>query len=227
MVKIKPRIIATLLRFRGYHNVPQLIMHFESHIWGLMEAETGDNFTASDFFTRKHPSCPKPFLRELSISVEQALSKFIFVAPRIRRNICVLDMFHKRVLGKCHPSFNLLLPWHSSRFDVPRAFGHDKQLYGHNVEEIYCQSLWDRLISAIIDAYNILPQHNYDASSAKIFQQFLIHIVRTRCQQDNQNWPSSFCGRVYGQQPILSHCNLLNNSHARFIDKSRETSWAN
>ena len=137
-------------------------------------------------------------MRELDISVEQALLKFNFASPQIRRNIGILGLLHKRVLGKCHPSFNLLLPWYSSRFDVPRGLGHDKQLYGHNVEVTHCQVLWDRSIFAMTDVYNNLPQHTVDASSVKIFQQYLIHIVRTRCQQGDHNWLSSLCGRAYG-----------------------------
>ena len=133
------------------------------------------------------------FLRELDISVDQALLEFDFASPRF-----ALGLLHKRVFGKSHPSYNLLLPWHSSRFAGPRGRDHDKQLYGHNVEIMHCQGLWNRSIFAMTDIYNDLPQHVVDAPSVKIFKQYLIHIVRTRCQQGDVAWPSSFCGRAYG-----------------------------
>ena len=40
MTKINPKITA-ILRTRGYYSVPQLIVQFKTHIWGLMEANTG------------------------------------------------------------------------------------------------------------------------------------------------------------------------------------------
>ena len=139
------------------------------------------------------------FLRELGLSSEQALLDHNFPSPQIRRNIGILGLLHKRVLGLCHPSYDTLLPWYSSRFSVPRGLGHNKQLYGHNVEISHCQGLYNRSIFAMTDVYNDLPQHVVDAPSVKIFQRYLIHIVRTRCQQGDDNWPSAFCGRAYGQ----------------------------
>ena len=123
------------------------------------------------------------FLRELDISVDQALLELNFASPQIRRNIGILGLLHKRVLGKCHPSYDLLLPWYSSRFAEPRGRGHDKQLYGHNVEITHCQGLWSCSIFRMTDIYNDLSQHVVDAPSVKVFQQYLIHIVRKRCQQ--------------------------------------------
>ena len=198
LAKINPKITA-ILRTRAYYSVPQLIMQFKTHIWGLMEFNMGGFFHAATFLLEKIDRAQSRFLRELAISPEQALLEFNFPSPQIRRNIGILGLLHKRVLGLCHPSYNALLPWYNTRFSVPRGLGHNKQLYGHNVEISHCAGLYWRSIFAMTDVYNDLPQHVADAPSVKIFQQYLIHIVRTRCQQGDSNWPSAFCRRVYGQ----------------------------
>ena len=190
--KINPKITA-ILRTRAYYSVPQLIMQFKTHIWGLMEFNMGGFFHAATSLLAQIDRAQDRFLRELGISSEQALLEFNFPSPQIRRNIGILGLLHKRVLGLCHPSYDLLLPWYSSRFDTPRGLGHNKQLYGHNDEISHCQGLHSRSIFSMTGVYNNLPQHVVDAPSVKIFQQYLIHVVRTRCQQGDADWPSSFC----------------------------------
>ena len=103
----------------------------------------------------------------------------------------MLGLLHKRVIGKCHPAFELLLPWYSQRFPEGRGFGHSKQLYNHCVEISAHQALYDRSIFLMTDIYNNLPQHVVDATSVSSFQSYLMQIVRTRCQLQDV-WTSCF-----------------------------------
>ena len=114
MTKINPKI-TVILRTRGYYSVPQLIVQFKTHIWGLMEAHMGGIFHATNSLLAKIDRAQNRFLRELDISVDQALLEFNFAPPQIRRNIGILGLLHKRVLGKCHSSYDTLLPRYSSR----------------------------------------------------------------------------------------------------------------
>ena len=164
-----------------------------------MEANMGGIFHAATSLLRQIDRPQNRVVREMGISSEQALLDFNFPSPQIRRNIGILGLLHKRVLGLCHSSYDILLPWYSSRFDTPRGMGHNKQLYGHNVEISHCQGLWNNSIFAMTEVYNDLPQHVVDAPSVNIFQKYLIHVVRTRCQQGDASWPSAFCGHAYGQ----------------------------
>ena len=51
---------------------------------------------------------------------------FNFALPDLRRNIGILRMIHNRVLGRCHPVFQKLLPF-KSEMDGEHAVGaHDK-----------------------------------------------------------------------------------------------------
>ena len=104
----------------------------------------------------------------------------------------MLALLHKRVLGKCHPSFERLLSWWSERFDEAGGLGHNKKLYGHWAEVRTHRALFNRSIFGMIDIYNNLPQHVVDAKSLSSFQNYLTQITRTRCQQGDDAWALSY-----------------------------------
>jgi len=195
LTKIRPKITA-ILRTRAYYSVSQLLTQFKTHIWGLMETNMGGIFHAATHLLAKIDQTQARFLREVGLSEEQAFMEFNFAPPKLRRNIGILGLLHKRVLGLCHPSFDRLLPWYSTRFSEARGLGHSKQLYGHWVEVSHYRGLFSRSIFAMVDIYNNLPQQAVDASSVTSFQQYLIHIARTRCQSEDVAWSSSFCRRT-------------------------------
>ena len=189
--KIRPKITA-ILRTQGYYSIADLIVQFKTHIWGLIEMNIGGYFHAAASLLAKIDAAQNRFLRELGLSPAQAFLEFNFAAPSLRRNVGVLGLLHKRVLGKCHPTFERLLPWYATRFSEPRGFGHTKQLYGHWVEITSHRDLFNRSIFAMVDIYNNLPQHVVDAKSVSAFQHCLMHTVRTRCQQGDAEWALSF-----------------------------------
>ena len=192
--KVRPKITA-ILRTRGYYDVPELINQFKTHIWSHMEMHSGGIFHAASSLLDKIDGTQRRFLRELGISQAQAFLDFNFAPPSLRRNIGLLGLLHKRVLGKCHPSFELLLPWYSERFPEGRGHGHNKQLYGHWCEITCHDALYARSIFSVCDVYNNLPQHVVDASEVDVFQSYLTHIARNRCEQGDDAWASSFCRR--------------------------------
>ena len=87
------------------------------------------------------------FLRELEVSDEDAYLNYNFAPPKLRRNIGILGLMHKRVLGECHPVFSQLLPFSADVGQSIRPDGHDKQLYGHLHEVdfqmvMFCRSIF-------------------------------------------------------------------------------------
>ena len=141
--KIRPKITA-ILRTRGYYSVPDLITQFKTHIWGLMEVNMGGYFHACASLLDKLDHAQNRFVCELGLSAAEAFLEFNFAPPKVRRNIAILNLLHKRVIGKCHPAFELRLPWYSQRFPEGRGFGHSKQLYNHCVEISARQASHDR-----------------------------------------------------------------------------------
>ena len=195
--KIRPK--TAILRTRGYYTTAELVLQFKTHIWGLIETNMGGYFHAASSLLQKIDDAHYRFVRELGLSPEEAFLEHRLAPPSLRRSIGILGLLHKRVLGKCHPSFDRLLPWWISKFSEPRGRGHNKQLYGHWVEISHHQAIFQRSIFGMIDVYNDLPQGVVDSPSVSAFQHSLTHIMHIRCRLLNADWASSFSRHAFAE----------------------------
>ena len=114
---------------------------------------SGAYFHAASTLLEKVGQVQTSFLHKLEVSEERAFLDFNFAPTALRRNIAILGMIHKRVLGQCHPAFNKLMPWYSDHFSTPRGVGHNKQLYGHWLEATFHRALFVKSIFKMIDMY--------------------------------------------------------------------------
>jgi hypothetical protein len=148
--QIRPKTTA-ILRTRGYYSIPALILQFKTFVWGLIECHLGTYFHAASTLLGKIDGVQRRFLREIDLTAKRVFIDHHFAPPSLRRNIAVLGLLHKRVLGKCNPSFAELFPWWSHRFSEARGIGHTKQLYGHWSDITNHRALYDRSIFAMVD----------------------------------------------------------------------------
>ena len=195
--KIRPKITA-ILRTRAYYNVSSLISQFKTHIWGLIEAHSGGMFHTAASLLQKIDDAQSSFLHQLQMTSEQAFLEFNFAPPSLRRNIGILGLLHKRALGKCHPSFERLLPFLADKVSQTLGSGHNKQLYGHWDVISSHQALFNRSIFAMVDIYNCLPQRIIDCTSVTAFQKELTQVARRRCKDGNAAWAASYSRRCAG-----------------------------
>ena len=157
---------------------------------------SGGYFHAATSLLEKVDQVQRNFLQKPAISESTAFFEFNFPPSVLRRNIGILTLLHKRVLGLSHCSFEQLLPWLSQRADADRGFDHIKQLYGHWLEASQHRALYSRSVFAMVDIYNNLPQKIVDARSVSAFQHLLTDIAKDRCRQQIPRWEFSFCRRT-------------------------------
>ena len=167
-------------------------MQYKTHIWELMETYKGAIFHASSSIRDRLDALQDHFLHEIGETEENAFLKFNFAPQVLRRNIGILGVLHKRVIGKVHPIFQQLLPFHRDLFQAGRANEHDKQLYGHMWEVRFQRGLHDRSIFAMVHSYNDLPQNVVDCPSVSAFQTMLTKTVRARCEAGDPYWKFAF-----------------------------------
>ena len=96
------------------------------------------------------------FLEAIGVSDEETFVEHNFAPPSLRRNICVLGLLHKRVLGKAHPVFQDLLPFHADLFGELRPGEHNKQFYGHILDVHFQHALHSRSIFGMVYVHNRL-----------------------------------------------------------------------
>ena len=187
LAKIRPKSTA-ILRTQAYYSIPELIHQYKTHIWGLVEVHCGGYFHASTSLLDKIDQVQTNFIRKIGVSDREAFLEHNFMPCILRRNIAILGLLHKRVIGQCHSSFEQLLPWYSHKFDVPRGIGHNKQLYAHWLEVTQHPAFFSRSIFSMVDFYNNLPQYVVDSESASRFQTFLTEIAGNRSREDAPFW---------------------------------------
>ena len=191
MSRVHPRVTA-MLRTRAHYGSKDLITQFKTHIWGIMEAHSGGIFHACTSQLDRLDSCQRHFVQELGLTEATAFTEHNFAPPVLRRNIGILGLIHKRVIGQCHPDFCTLLPWFADRFGHTPATGHSKQLYDHTLEVHLQRGLHQRSIFAMVDVYNKLPQPVVDCVDVSTFQTQLTKIARERCQGNHPAWIYTF-----------------------------------
>ena len=193
--QIRPKVKA-ILKTKRYYEVKELIAQFKTHIWGVMECHSGGLFHASDTALQKLDQVHYHFLRELGVDARQAFTEFNFAPPVLRRNIGILGLLHKRVLGLSHPIFQRLLPFHVEVFGSLPAGGHNKQLYGHLHEVSFQMVMFCQSIFGLVHVYNRLPQNVVDCETISNFQRCLTLSVREACRDGVEDWALSFSSRV-------------------------------
>ena len=129
----------------------------------------GAIFHASSYLLQKLDSTQHHFLEEIGVDAATAFVDHNFAPPSLRRDIGVLGLLHKRVLGKVHPVFHRLLPFHADVFGSLRPGEHNKQLYGHILDVHFQHAMHCRSVFGMVYVNNNLPQEVVDSTSVPIF----------------------------------------------------------
>ena len=182
VAKAKPKIKA-ILRLRAHYSLEDMLLQYKTHIWGFTEYQNGIICHAAPSTLDALNRLQRWFLHELGISEEEAFIQYNFAPPTLRRDIGLLGLIHKRVLGLAHPAFEELLPWHNE-YDG----GHTKQVFSHTIECNFQWVLFNRSIFGLVAIYNQMPQEIVDKGTVRGFQSALTNIAREQCENGNQDW---------------------------------------
>ena len=140
-------------------------------------------------------------LRELDISWQTALFEFRLAPLETRRDIAMLGVIHRTLLGLGPPhfsSFFQLSPHrHSSRRHPFQVL--DTRQPGRRL------CMLDRSIVGLIWVYNLLPFEAVSTRSVSDFQKILQLIVKYFCLSAHPHWPFSLSNRMSASShPLLS-----------------------
>ena len=124
--------LRALLRAKRIFNLHELVLQYKSHVLSLLEYPTPAIYHASSTVLSRTDRVQSRFLREVGLSEEKAFLDWNLCPLQCRRDIAMLGLLHKIVLGQAHPAFRLLFPaatpvahGHGTRF---ASSLHDKQL---------------------------------------------------------------------------------------------------
>ena len=142
--------LTTILRTRRFHGVSQLVQVYKSKVLSFVST-TPAVYHAAKTTLAGIDAVQRRFLRECGLSDEDALLHFNLAPLEPRRDIAMLGLIHRSVLG-CGPRHfgNMCLP---SPPSVSQK--HDKQLSSQRSPR-HLQIL-SRSALGLVDVYNLLP----------------------------------------------------------------------
>ena len=196
LAQARPKVHA-ILRTRAHYSTKDLINQFKTHIWNILGIHNGAIFHANTGDLDRIDRLHSHFLEEVGMQELEAFMDYNFAPPSLRRDVGILGLLHKRVLGLAHPVFQTLLPFHRDVFGSLRegVGEHNKQLYGHALEVHRQYGLYDRSIFPMINKYNKLPQQVVDCKTVSEFQSKLMLLVREDCKNGWDAWKFKFHSR--------------------------------
>ena len=194
LAKARPKV-TSLLRMRGFTSFSDMINQYKTHIWSSTEYVNGWIYHAAPTHLEKFDKLQEHFLHGLQSNAAHAFKQENFAPPTLRRDIGMLGLIHKRVLGLAHPAFDRLLPLQPASYYEANAgnpfLRHDKQIYNHN-RECSNNAMFQRSIFSLISLYIRLPQRIINKDTISTFQSELTFIAKRRCRDGTEGWQFSF-----------------------------------
>ena len=81
-----------------------------------MEVNIAGYFNACASVLEQLDQAQNRFVCELVLSAAEAFLALNFAHSKLIRKVAILGLLRKRVIGKCHPAFELFLFWYSQPF---------------------------------------------------------------------------------------------------------------
>ena len=154
--------LRTLLRTRRFYNDSDLIVLYKAHLLSFLEYRTPAIYHATRAVLQRLDAVQSKFLRDAGVDELTAIAEFHLAPLAVRRDIAMLGLIHRTMLGKGPSQFAK----HFKRLGQRRI--HDPR------DE--CKSpLIKRSAYGLIAVYNMLPENILASRSVKLFQR--------RCQE--------------------------------------------
>ena len=171
-------------------------MLYKSQALSFIEYRTPAIYHACSTILERVDKLQRRFLREIGVSETEALLQHSLAPLRARRDMAMLGVIHRTVLGLGPPHFQHFFrrrgggQRHLTRLDCRR---HSRQLV--DPRDGSHSMLLTRSAFGLISVYNLLPQCIVDESSVKGFQSALQSMLKAKAWTGLGNWEELFCPR--------------------------------
>ena len=181
--------LKAILRVRRFHSDTDMVIMYKARLLSFIEYRTPAVYHACTSRLIKIDKLQDAFLRALGVSREDCLSQYNLAPLQTRRDIAMLGVIHRSVLGVGPPHLDRFFKLSSDKCPYPtRADSqrHRRQLVdprSGNHSELLCRSAL-----GLIAVYNMLPSRVVDVASVSEFQSALQSIVRDAACRQCDNW---------------------------------------
>ena len=185
--------LRTLLRTRRFYSDADLVMLYKTHLLAYLEYRTPAIYHARKDVLSRLDNVQTKFIKNATIDEVVALLEFNLAPLSTRRDIAMLGLIHRTVLGLGPPHFKE----HFKRVGNSVTRGdarHDRQLVD---PRLTCKGhMLVRSALGLVAVYNLLPARVVKAKSVKDFQSQLQSLVASRAMEGCDDWQATLSPRV-------------------------------
>ena len=181
----------TLLQTRRFYNSAEMVSLYKANVLPYLEYRTPAIYHALREVLARLDRVQTRFLRDAGVSELEALMEFNLAPLPARRDIALLGMIHRAILGTGPPHFREF-------FVLSGETGHRHRFH---VADIRRARMCTRSALGLVAVYNLLPSWVVENFSVGGFQGGLQSLLKSRAAEGCADWPSSFCPRI----PVATH----------------------
>jgi hypothetical protein len=181
--------LRVILRTRRFYSDADLVLFFKAHLLSFLEYRTPAIYHATRVVLSRLDAVQSRFLRDIGIDEITALVTFHLAPLATRRDIAMLGLIHRTILGKGPSQFNF--------------FQCDQQLSRKLIDpRRACKCpLITRSALGLVAIYNMLPRSVTGEKSVSSFQKRLQDIVVSLATTGHPQWVQVFSPRL----PLSTH----------------------
>ena len=176
----------TLLRTRRFYTSAEMLVLYKTNLLPYLEYRTPAIYHARRQQLDRLDNVQRRFLRDAGVTEMEALMEFNLAPLETRRDMALLGMIHRTVLGKGPPHFKEF-------FQISSAAG---QRHRFSLKDSSWNRLSKRSALGLIPVYNLLPDHIVETFSVKEFQANLQKLIKLRAEAGCDNWQATFSPRI-------------------------------
>ena len=171
--------VRTILRTNRFYDTGETINLYKTRVLGFIEYRTSAIYHCADHLLQQLDMVQTRVCNAMGVSDEEALMKHNLAPLDTRRDVAMLGLIHRSVIGLVPEQFK-------TRFvraePVARPHGRDSlRSHGRQLRSYRTGNFLQVLahsILGLIDVYNLLPEYVISAGSVKLFQHRLQELLK-------------------------------------------------
>ena len=184
--------LSAILRTSRFFDAGHVVYVYKTKVMSYIEFRTSAIYHASDALLQRIDSIQNRMLKSIGVEEKNAISEFHLAPLRTRRDMAMLGIIHRAMLGLGPDHFRRYFRFASHVSNTERV-RHNRQIVSHRHGK-FLDVLAHSVLGAA-DIYNLLPQYIVDATTTKEFQHRLQELVCTTIEYDVYEWQDIFSPR--------------------------------
>ena len=181
--------LKSLLRARSFHSTDGLVSQYKSQVLPMLEFSTPAVYHYTDGVLAEFDKVQNRFLRAAGLTEEDALLKYNLAPLQARRDMALLGLIHRTVLGNGAPQFQKWFS-RSTKPEQPdtrgKRAGHEKQLHDHL--GFGHSELLRRSPLSLVRVCNKLGKEVVESTIVSTFQSKLQGVLKKSVREGNDKW---------------------------------------